>query len=267
MQCQPPATDIDRAGGRRYHPSLAYPGVDLELTVTTRQPIPSDDEPLVVDLNQLSRAVLSHPLKVELPVERVDEILAETDAKATRPARIDLDLQFLGDASVLVRGRIDLAMEVPCARCLTPAAVQASAELCAHCIEGAGGDGHGHGHKKKDADDEDDEEIDLDAPEIVSYSGHILDLRPLIAEQVLLAYPMRVLCSRGEACRGLCHACGRNLNDPPSAAEPGCPACGGRGADAEGGAQAEISPWKAALRALQSDEPDEQGKEKRRRGK
>ncbi|MGH7852054.1 MAG: YceD family protein [Candidatus Binatia bacterium] len=42
------------------------------------------------------------------------------------------------------------------------------------------------------------------------YSSDEIDLAPLIAEQVMLALPTRPLCS--EDCRGLCKACGTNLN-------------------------------------------------------
>jgi uncharacterized protein len=43
------------------------------------------------------------------------------------------------------------------------------------------------------------------------YSGEDIDLTPLIREQVLLSLPTRPLC--GEDCRGLCPACGVDLNE------------------------------------------------------
>ena len=42
------------------------------------------------------------------------------------------------------------------------------------------------------------------------YQGEVVDLSPLVYEQIMLQIPMRVLCS--EACRGLCPQCGANLN-------------------------------------------------------
>lgn len=42
------------------------------------------------------------------------------------------------------------------------------------------------------------------------YAGDEVDLSPFIREQLLLALPIRPLCD--EACRGLCAACGANLN-------------------------------------------------------
>jgi uncharacterized protein len=43
------------------------------------------------------------------------------------------------------------------------------------------------------------------------YDGDMVDLTPLVQEQVLLALPTRPLCK--EDCRGLCPQCGINLNE------------------------------------------------------
>jgi len=53
----------------------------------------------------------------------------------------------------------------------------------------------------KDSDDEGEWE----------YSDKILDLEPAIIANILLVYPMRVVCS--EECKGLCHICGHDLNE------------------------------------------------------
>jgi len=45
------------------------------------------------------------------------------------------------------------------------------------------------------------------------YDGEIIEIDQLVLEQVLLALPVKVLCS--EACLGLCLHCGANLNDEP----------------------------------------------------
>jgi uncharacterized protein len=54
------------------------------------------------------------------------------------------------------------------------------------------------------------EELHRDDLALSGYSGDEVDLSPLIAEQVILALPTRPLCD--ESCRGLCGACGINLN-------------------------------------------------------
>jgi len=55
------------------------------------------------------------------------------------------------------------------------------------------------------------EELSRDDLGLSYYSGDEIDLAPLIAEQVILAMPTRPLCR--ESCRGLCGACGTNLNN------------------------------------------------------
>ena len=56
------------------------------------------------------------------------------------------------------------------------------------------------------------EELELQAEdlEVSYYSGDVIDLDPMITEQLLLQIPMKVLCR--EDCRGLCPHCGINLN-------------------------------------------------------
>lgn len=49
------------------------------------------------------------------------------------------------------------------------------------------------------------DELDLSV-----YDGDLVDLTPVVREQIILALPTRPLCR--DACRGLCATCGTNLN-------------------------------------------------------
>lgn len=62
------------------------------------------------------------------------------------------------------------------------------------------------------------EEVELTAEEmgLTLFHGEEIDLGEAIAEQVIMALPMRPLCR--EECRGLCPQCGANLNE----ADCGC---------------------------------------------
>ena len=57
------------------------------------------------------------------------------------------------------------------------------------------------------------DEVELSAEEmgLILFHGEEIDLREAIAEQVIMALPMRPLCR--EECRGLCPQCGANLNE------------------------------------------------------
>jgi uncharacterized protein len=52
-----------------------------------------------------------------------------------------------------------------------------------------------------------------DALDLFVHDGTVLDLRPLIREQVVLAFPVQPLCR--EDCAGLCQVCGGNRNVEP----------------------------------------------------
>jgi uncharacterized protein len=44
-----------------------------------------------------------------------------------------------------------------------------------------------------------------------SYAGKVIDVDPVVREQIVLALPPYPVC--GEGCKGLCSVCGANLNE------------------------------------------------------
>jgi len=141
-------------------------------------------------------------------------VLSDTDAELPIPGQVTLSVTLQPRGIAIVQGTLALELAVPCGRCLDPAKVDGSAALCATFLPAATA-----AQRNAVADDDDDEdglalhEDDLDS---WAYEGTTLDLVPLIAEHVRLAYPMRALCPRGEACRGLCSNCGAPLNALPA---------------------------------------------------
>lgn len=73
--------------------------------------------PLSVNLRHLARHNLM--LKGELPVAELDLEIHDEMVRANDPLHHDLEAQLL-DENLLVRGRIDLALECWCVRCLKP---------------------------------------------------------------------------------------------------------------------------------------------------
>jgi uncharacterized protein len=86
---------------------------------------------------------------------------------------------------------------------------------CRRCLQPVSGELHTHvrelyrPHVRGD-DDEDEETYPL--------KGEVIDLQPLVRDALLLELPLAPLCS--DDCRGLCPACGADLN----AGDCGCPA-------------------------------------------
>jgi uncharacterized protein len=61
-----------------------------------------------------------------------------------------------------------------------------------------------------DVSDEESGLVSSDELDLYFHDGVMLDLRPLVREQVVLAFPVQLLCR--EDCAGLCQVCGTNRN-------------------------------------------------------
>ena len=61
----------------------------------------------------------------------------------------------------------------------------------------------------EDYQENNSEDIDEEA-DLAYYNGDEIDIADLVRESVILAEPLKIVCSKG--CRGLCSHCGVNLN-------------------------------------------------------
>jgi len=153
-------------------------------------------------------------------------VLEDTDAEVPDPGRITLNVSLQPDGIVLVQGRLTAKLHVPCGRCLDPADVDGSADLLATYLPASVAAERASSMRYADEAESDEDGIALHEEDLDtwSYEGNTLALDGLVAEQIKLAYPMRALCSRGEACRGLCSNCGAALNEVPVSVRV-CPSC------------------------------------------
>lgn len=101
---------------------------------------------------------------------------------------------------VYFQGCIHGVVTMPCSRCLTPSRTGFSAETQVVFLPPSFDTSSAAEGGQNLAD-----EIDL-----YIHDGTMLDLRPLVREQVVLSFPIQALCRPD--CAGLCHVCGRNLN-------------------------------------------------------
>jgi len=60
---------------------------------------------------------------------------------------------------------------------------------------------------------EEETELDDDELNFEFFDGEVIEVDRLVAEQIFLSLPFKVLCS--ETCRGICPGCGVNLNLEP----------------------------------------------------
>lgn len=104
-----------------------------------------------------------------------------------------LDFTVLGEKRLLLEAKAKLALGVPCARCLTevvlPCDIDVTKELDFHASDA-------------------DRIKELD--ELNYIDGYRLDLDLLIFDEILIGFPLQVLCSSD--CKGICTVCGKNKN-------------------------------------------------------
>jgi uncharacterized protein len=99
----------------------------------------------------------------------------------------------------LVHGTIRGGIRIRCDRCLEPFHRELESDFHVYLV-----------FPRQGADQEEIELLDDDM-EVDFINGDTIDLGDIVREQIYLSLPMRSMCS--ESCRGLCPACGANLNE------------------------------------------------------
>ncbi|HDN67641.1 MAG: hypothetical protein B1H40_01630 [Candidatus Latescibacteria bacterium 4484_181] len=110
-------------------------------------------------------------------------------------------LQVVKESETLfLTGSVSARVKMECARCLEyfQTDLQSEFELI---------------FRKKRPMSANKSEVELSKEDLITfeYEGEIIDLHDRIRETVLLAIPIKPLCS--QKCRGLCPICGQNLNE------------------------------------------------------
>jgi len=160
----------------------------------------------------------------DLAREAVDQMVKGDNAgyRANGPLHIDSKLLKM-ERRVLFDAHARAALVAPCGRCLSPVVVEVpldfqmtfvpaeavrpreavrSREAAHPRQEEPDEEGRSSARTRTFVADEVNEE---------TYSGKVIDLDPVIREQLLLALPSYPVCQ--ESCKGLCPVCGVNLNE------------------------------------------------------
>jgi uncharacterized protein len=143
--------------------------------------------------------------------EQIDEMVAGDQAgyRALGPAHVDAKLEKI-ERRVRVDAHGKARLTVPCGRCLSPVEVELPVDFEMTLVP---------------ADEYEDEtraekdassgpvggSFAANAAEEDVYRGKVIDLDPILREQLLLALPGYPVCK--DDCKGLCPVCGANLND------------------------------------------------------
>ncbi len=109
------------------------------------------------------------------------------------------------DEEFMFRGVLAGDYEQPCDRCLEPAQQREELEVVWLFTRGVAPVQEPLGE-----DDEVDFDIENESERIRHFEGEEIDLGPSVWEEMVLAAPAKFHCR--ETCKGLCPACGTNLN-------------------------------------------------------
>ncbi len=103
-------------------------------------------------------------------------------------------------AEIRIAGTLDTTIELMCSRCLEPARVHVAKPFDLFFRE------------RDEAMFDEDEEVELEEEDTRTafFTGTKLAIGDILREQILLALPMKALCTVD--CKGLCPTCGTNLN-------------------------------------------------------
>ena len=107
---------------------------------------------------------------------------------------------------VFVRGHLAAVLRLDCSRCLEHVAYPLDVDF-RHTLRPC--DKRGMTSKEQ--------ELHAEDLEFGYYEGDLVELNPIIEEQIVLSVPMKPLCR--DDCKGLCPRCGFNLNESSC----GCP--------------------------------------------
>ena len=122
-----------------------------------------------------------------------DEILMET----LDPVRVDVHLNSTRNG-LYAAGEVQTTLSICCSRCLIDFPHQIREEFHLE-------------YRSRPTELPEEIELDEESVGIVFFDGAEIDLSDQVKQDVLLATPMKPVCT--ESCKGLCSICGGNLNE------------------------------------------------------
>jgi uncharacterized protein len=130
---------------------------------------------------------------MEAPLELESVSLGDECYSVVEKSKAELFFTVLGGKKLLMEVKARVVLRVPCDRCLEEVNLPFDISLS----------------KELDFNDSDADRIkELD--ELNYIDGYNLDLDLLIFDEILIGFPLQVVCSAD--CKGICSVCGTNLN-------------------------------------------------------
>lgn len=131
-------------------------------------------------------------IEIEVPFEQDTVSNGYETYAVLEKSDIHMKLTNVSKGEVQIEGNCRIVCEVPCARCLKSVHLPMELTLEEHVKESDIGD--------------------LEAAEEMPYmDGYQLDIDALLGNEIMINWPMKVLCK--EDCKGICKVCGKDLNE------------------------------------------------------
>ena len=148
---------------------------------------------MVISLSELMN-VPDGVLQESVPVELAFFEYQGENYPFLKKENVELTVQNLGERKIRIELVGAVVLAVPCDRCLKEVSVPVDISMSAE-FDFSGSN----------------EESVLDLNETNYIDGYELDVDKLVYEEILLGFPMKVLCK--EDCKGICKVCGADLNE------------------------------------------------------
>lgn len=152
---------------------------------------------MYLDVRNIGEKPLS--FRMEVPIG----VLTWQYQESVRVEKAHLEGQVLpARDGLLLRGRLQAAAQVPCARCLEPFELPVDSSFLRIFVRAPAARGPAGKSEERQMQEE-------DVP-LTGYDGRRIDMRALALEQIRLEMPLKPVCRR--ECRGLCPQCGVDRN-------------------------------------------------------
>ncbi|HEX8821428.1 MAG TPA: DUF177 domain-containing protein [Archangium sp.] len=151
----------------------------------------------------------------QMSLELLGAALEDSGFRATEPLSVSANLRKVS-GGVLVEGKFTTRVVAECKRCLTESKLELPVVFTINLVPESLARGEDvlsdeELEEKDRGSGESGGSFGLEQADEEVFDGKVIDLEPIVREQVLLSLPMSALCR--EDCRGLCVKCGQNLNE------------------------------------------------------
>ena len=146
---------------------------------------------MIIDISKVVKSI-NKEVSEEVSIELTSFESRLGDFPILQKSPVVLTITNQENKTLFIRGAVDVTLSIPCGRCLEEVPTQICFDI------------------DKKLDIMDGVLIDDEMEENDYLIGFELDVDKLVYAEILVNWPMRVLCK--EDCEGICNVCGANLN-------------------------------------------------------